>query len=275
MTIKDKNLSFQASTLLHRLLEEDLSCFNLAKANELLPGSNTVAVKKLVSDMTKRGLFMRVRENLYHIIPFDQDPEIYMPDWHLLAACLVEGANYYIGYYSALQIHHLITQPSLKEQIVVNQQQKPTTQFIRKVPFQYIYHNDSHFFGFSKVWIDSYHKVYCSDPEKTIIDCLFKPEYAGGIVEAAKAIYILRDKLNFSRLDEYLVRFSSQAVLKRLGFLLELLNIETPYIMEWQKRKSQSYVVLDTMLPKKGKHNSRWSVLQNLDSNTIITAAFT
>jgi hypothetical protein len=34
----------------------------------------------------------------------------------LLAEPLV-GQNFYIGYYSALQIHQLITQPSLKEQI--------------------------------------------------------------------------------------------------------------------------------------------------------------
>ena len=39
-----------------------------------------------------------------------------MPDWHLLTEPLACG-EHYIGYYSALQIHNLITQPSLKEQI--------------------------------------------------------------------------------------------------------------------------------------------------------------
>jgi hypothetical protein len=40
-----------------------------------------------------------------------------MADWHLIAEHLVNNAKHYIGYYSALQIHNLITQPSLKEQI--------------------------------------------------------------------------------------------------------------------------------------------------------------
>jgi predicted transcriptional regulator of viral defense system len=38
-----------------------------------------------------------------------------MPDWHLVAKYLMKGKDYYIAYYSAMQIHGLITQPSLKE----------------------------------------------------------------------------------------------------------------------------------------------------------------
>ncbi len=63
------------------------------------------------------------------------------------------------------------------------------------MPFQFIYHNEKHFFGTKKIWIDNFNKVVCSDLEKTIIDCLFKPDYAGGIVEIARAIYIFRDKI--------------------------------------------------------------------------------
>lgn len=113
-----------------------------------------------------------------------------MPDWHIIAQCLTKGYDYYIGYYSALQIHNLITQPSLKEQIVVPKQVRPSITRIKNVDFQFIYHNQNHFFGAKKIWIDSFNKVLCSDLEKTFIDCLFKPDYAGGIVEVARAIYI-------------------------------------------------------------------------------------
>ena len=67
--------------------------------------------------------------------------------------------------------------------------------------------------------------MLCSDLEKTIIDCLFKPDYAGGIVEVAKAIYTSKDKIKYDILLEYAKKFDSQAVIKRLGFFLEMLNI--------------------------------------------------
>ena len=92
------------------------------------------------------------------------------------SAC--SGTSYYIGYYSALQILDLITQPSLKEQIVVSKQIRPSVLNIKNIPFQFIYHNENHFFGYRKTWIDSYNTVICSDIEKTIIDCLFNPGYA-------------------------------------------------------------------------------------------------
>jgi predicted transcriptional regulator of viral defense system len=117
--------------------------------------------------------------------------------------------------------------------------------------------------------------VLCSDLEKTIIDCLFKPDYAGGIVETARAIYTSKDKINFERLLNYALRFDSQAVIKRLGFLLELLGITTKIIDDLQQLKTASYTVLDTELPKTGKYNSRWSILQNVETETIKSSVYT
>ena len=117
--------------------------------------------------------------------------------------------------------------------------------------------------------------MLCSDLEKTFIDCLFKPNYAGGIVEIARAIYISKDKIKYDRLLNYAKRFGSQAVIKRLGFLLELLEMQTNIIDEFLELKTASYIALDTELPKKGTYNKRWSVLQNLETETIKSAIYT
>ena len=218
---------------------------------------------------------MRLKDGIYYIIPYEQNAETYMPDWHLIAEQLVNTSKHYIGYYSALQIHNLITQPSLKEQMVVSKQIRPSEIKIKGIPFQFIYHNDKHFFGFKKIWIDSFNKVLCSDLEKTFIDCLFKPDYAGGIVEVAKAIYTSKDNIKYEILLDYAKKFDSQAVIKRLGFLLEILDINSKIIDDLQKIKTTSYVVLDTELPKTGKLISRWSIQQNLETETIKSAIYT
>jgi predicted transcriptional regulator of viral defense system len=273
--MKHKFISTQSGKLLAYFNELGKPCFGYAEAFEALPGSKEGAMWELLSDMTRRGLLMRLKEGVYYIIPYEQDAESYVPDWHLIAEYLVSDTNYYIGYYSALQIHNLITQPSLKEQIVVAKQIRPSEIKIKNVPFQFIYHNEKHFFGAKKIWIDNFNRVFCSDLEKTFIDCLFKPEYAGGIVEIAKAIYISRDKIKFNKLLDYAFKFDSQAVVKRLGFLLETLGIGREIIDELQKIKTASYVALDTELPKTGRRISRWSVQQNLETETIKSAIYT
>ena len=249
--MKYKYISTQSNVLLSYFIGQNKHCFNYPLAFKALPNSKESAVRELLSDMTRRGLLMRLKEGVYYIIPYEQNAETFMPDWHLIAEHLVNDAKHYIGYYSALQIHNLITQSSLKEQIVVSKQIRPSEIKIKDVPFQFIYHNDKHFFGSKKIWIDSFNKVLCSDLEKTFIDCLFKPDYAGGIVEVAKA------------------------VIKRLGFLLEILDINSKIIDDLQKLKSASYIVLDTELPKTGKRISRWSIQQNLETETIKSAIYT
>jgi len=275
MSIKNKNISFQANALLGKLIDNKQLCFGIDTAYQLLSHSNTDAVRKLLSDMTKRGLLMRVKEGLYHMIPFEQDSKTFMPDWHLLPQYLVGDTDYYIGYFSALQIHSLTTQPNLKEQIVVNRQIKPSTFMVKEIPFQFIYHNEKHFFGNKKMWIDGFNRVQCSDLEKTIIDCLFKPQYAGGITEITKAIYKIKDKIDFPKIIQYAKRFNSQAVFKRLGFLLELLETGNSAIDELQKLITDSFVLLEPSYPKEGKTNSRWSIQQNMDNNSILSPIYT
>src|SRR5690606_30593084 len=273
--MQNKYISTQSSEILNYFNKLDQNCFEFSDAKKVLPNSSESALKELLSDMVRRGLLMRVKKGLYYLIPYEQDSEGFMPDWHLLAEPLTKGAEHYIGYYSALQIHNLITQPSLKEQIDVAKQIRPTKIKIKGVLFQYIYHNPNHFFGIKKVWIDSFNKVLCSDLEKTFIDCLFKPDYAGGIVEIARALYTSKDKIKYNRLLEYAEKFKSQAVIKRLGFLLEILEIETEITTKLNTMKTASYILLDTELPKSGKLIRRWSIQQNLEVETIKSAIYT
>lgn len=151
----------------------------------------------------------------------------------------------------------------------------PSVLFIKDIPFQFIYHNETHFFGYQKTWIDDFHQVYCADLEKTLIDGLFRPHYAGGIIELGKAMYLAQDQLDMKRLFNYAQQFQSQAVIKRLGYLLELLDIQDPIVDKLQKLASRSFVVLDPEMPPSGKRMSRWRVQQNVTGDTIQAALLT
>jgi len=168
--MRPKTLSSQSAKLLAYFFNKEQSFFTLSEAQTALSESKPGAVRELTSDMVKRGLLLRLKNGLYHIIPYEKQPDFYLPNWHLVASQLVKNRHYYIGYYSALEIHGLITQPSLIEQIVVDKQIEPSLKNLSKVKFQFISHKEKHFFCAKNQWIDNFNQVKCSDLEKTIID---------------------------------------------------------------------------------------------------------
>jgi predicted transcriptional regulator of viral defense system len=268
----NKTLKTTSAMLLSELNKLEKTFFNTDEARDILPDSKPEAVNELLRNMVKRGLLMRIKEGLYHIIPYEKDPETYMPDWHITGAHLADNTGYYLGYYTALSIHSLTTQHALIEQVVINRQINKKMIKVKEIEFQLIYHNPNHFFGATNIWINDFAKVKCSDIEKTILDCLFMPQYGSGIVEIAKALYKAKDSIDYSKLWDYIVKFDSQSALKRLGFLLELFQIQNPIIQQIHHKKTDALTLLDPTLPKDGKMLRRWSIQQNIDTETILSA---
>ncbi len=265
-----KHISYRSAELLNTLNARNQSFFTIKDAKNILRNSEDKAVRRLLIYMAQRGLLLRIKYGLYNVIPYEKNSNEYFPNWHLTAEAMVEPMNYYIGFYSALDIHGLITQPSLTEQVVTEKQMIPKIKIVRNVKFEFITLNKKWFVGFEKTWIDDFNKVYCSNYEKTIIDCLYRPSYGGGISEIVKAIYRIRDKINQEKMLSYINLINSQAVIKRLGFILHHLGILETLKKEIKSKLSNSYAYLDPSLPKKGKHTSEWKIIDNSNIESVI-----
>jgi predicted transcriptional regulator of viral defense system len=127
MNTKGKTLSTKSASLIKHFNDLNQHAFTLSEAIALLGASSNEAVRKLVRDMVKRGLLLRLKDGIYWIIPYEQDATNYFPNVHLVAGYFVGGSNYYVGYYSALELHGVITQPSMVELVVVDKQIKPSS----------------------------------------------------------------------------------------------------------------------------------------------------
>ncbi len=264
MFMENKNTSTHSTTILAYLKTKGKVCFKFDDAFQALPNLTENTVRKLLSVMTAQQLLVRIKEGVYYVLPDDKSEKNFVPNPFIIADNIVRAKEYYIGYSSALKIHNLSTQLYSKEQIVVATQLKPSEVKIKDISYQFIYHNDKHFFGYTKIAIDDHTKVVCSDLEKTIIDCLFKPHYAGGIVEIAKAIYLSKDKIRYEKLLDYAKKFQSQVVIKRLGFILDILEIDTAILEKLIDLKTASFELLDTSLPKTTTYISKWYIQQNV-----------
>ena len=101
------------------------------------------------------------------------------------------------------------------------------------------------------------------------------PMVKNGLI-ISHALYKSRAVLNPEKMLNYTHRFGYDAVVRRLGFLLEVLDIlpELARALKEQINKPASYVALDTALPKSGLMYSRWGIIQNLDLQTIQSVKF-
>jgi len=261
--INNKNIFLQY------LNDQELEVFALNQLDNYFDGLSK-ADYEFIENLARTGILTRLMRGLYAVNPRIDRGLKFMPNWHKVAAAMAYPRDYYIGYYSALQIHELITQPAVREYLIMTEQVSPKVRNILDVSFEMVCLKEDRFFGYKKTWINNHEKVYCSDLEKTIIDCLSKPKHAGGLEGIVKAIEKARNKIKANVLIEYAIKFNSQSVMKRLGYVLdelELFPIEQNIL---QELISESYTKLDPSIKIKGRFYRKWRIEDNVDIKELL-----
>lgn len=111
--------------------------------------------------------------------------------------------------------------------------------------------------------------VEVTDREKTIVDCLDRPDLSGGLDQVAKALLSGDGDFDWDRTTRYLRRFGSGAVVKRYGFLVEALGLTHPpeprMLDEWLDLRTAGISKLDPSTPRKPHRiATRWRIEVNL-----------
>jgi predicted transcriptional regulator of viral defense system len=262
--------------IIKRFSQSDTLCFSTDDVRVEFSNFSASHLTNTLMRMVKSNMLIRLNRGLYYIVPLEQNNPKFIPNWHLVAKYLMRNKNYYIGYYSALQIHKLITQPSLTEIVVTDVQIKPSNIEIQGVRFQFVYHKTDRLFGIKNTWIDDYNKVKCSDLEKTLVDSFINPHYSNGMVEIAKAVYETRNKIDQGRIIDYFTRSGSKVAARRYVFVCNLLEISSSYHESLlQNSLTGSFLRLDTSAPDEGRITTKYELKINRDVNTIKEAIYT
>jgi predicted transcriptional regulator of viral defense system len=95
---------------------------------------------------------------------------------------------------------------------------------VRGKSYRLVVQPDRKFFG--AVEVDAYgSSVMMAEPETTVVDALDHPAYTGDVPEIAAMLRRGQGQLDWERLVNDALRFESQAVIQRLGYLADLLDI--------------------------------------------------
>ena len=271
---KLKTLGPQAAHLITTLYERNRSMFRLKDVQRILQ-INEAASRNFVRKLVERGIVTRLKPGLFILVPFELGKEReYIGNPFLVACEIVNGKAYYLSHGTAMEIHGMVTQPQLIVWTTTLKPHRPVNAL--GVEFRFIHSQKKFFFGLSDYWVTKQEKVRVSNLERTVIDGLKQPEYCGGMTEVAKGLWIRQNDINVSRLIGFAVKMGSGAVIRRLGYLLELYKIGTPEDCQLlREHLTETYVRLDPLLPSEGKFLRRWKLQLNVSVEEFLSVVRT
>jgi len=258
-----KTLGSRSSTLWVELNERGHTTFSLRDV-EQITGLRGSSARTLIHKAERRGLITRLRPGLYTLVPFELGRATeYVGDPYVIAREMCEGRSYFLSHATAMELHRMVTQPQFT--IYVSSTLRTPPRSVHGHEYRFLTLKPADFFGLTQVWVTKQQSVTVSDKERTLLDALRQPQYAGGIPEVAKALWISRDGVKIPRLLDYAQHFSSGALRRRLGFLLELYQMASAAQLEPLRSKlTSTYDRLDPTLPKSGSFHSRWRLQLNV-----------
>jgi predicted transcriptional regulator of viral defense system len=258
--------------LVRKLAAEGDRIFTSARARELAPtvGLSDGYLRQALHHLTNSGWLVRLRHGLYALST--SVPGVTPAHEYEIAMALVDPAA--ISHWSALHHHGLTDQAPRKvfvltttESSVPRSRRAGAKRPRRGYPaggmiYQFIQVKPGRFFGTEQVWIGEA-RVMVTDPERTLIDGLSRPQYCGDFAEVLHAIEVRGSALDLQRIIDYALRLDA-ATAKRLGWVLEYRGVDPSRLGRLAALPIKGYRKLDPSGPRKGPCNRRWMIQENL-----------
>ncbi len=260
-------LSKRESWLLSSLAEDRKNIFTLHDIRTKL-GCSYVNAMKIANRLVKKKWVILLSRGKYLLVPLSAGVESkYTEHEFVIASNLVNP--YYIGYWSALNHYGFTEQTPFTVFVVTTKRLK--NRKILDVDYRFVTVTCKKFFGFTKVAVAN-SMTNISDKEKTIADALDHPEYCGGIAEVTKCLWNARNGISFDKIVDISLKMRNTAILKRLGYLSEILEIK---LLEGEASKISSnlgegFSPLDPMASKEGKHYTKWNLRLNVPKESLL-----
>ncbi len=259
-----KTLGPVSAKFVSELKERGQTIFTLKEAQDLLNKSSREATQFII-DLIKRKIAYRLNKSTYLLFETQQE-STQLSNWPLIAKALVTDNDYYISHYAAMRLHGMTTHALAEIQITLSKRCRDKE--IYHIKYHFVYVKPEHFWGLEQKWVSKQEKVNVSDLERTILDCLSRTEYCGGLTELVKGFWSIHAKINWEKMIEYSYRYANKAAVKRLGYIAESLNIGGLYLSRLHEviDANHDYILLDPIGEKVGKYYKKWYLRINIEN---------
>jgi predicted transcriptional regulator of viral defense system len=132
------------------------------------------------------------------------------------------------------------------------------------VRYEFVTTKERRFFGVDQVWVNERNRVPIFDCERALLDAFHHFQVFGSLSTALEILEDHIEEIDVVRLVRYAARLEVGAVTKRVGWALERFGVPAQRLEPLRASLSKGDTPLDPGLPRLGRHNSRWRVIENL-----------
>ena len=202
--------------------EQGRSAVRVSDVREILGSEQTT--RTVIRNLVRKGWLSRIVGGKYMVLPPEYGPENLGENNVLaLAAGAVEPS--YIGWWSAASWHGFTMQKPMTVFVAVTRQVPART--IEGAQVRFIQMTARKFSGYKSY--DVYGRpVAISDPVKTLLDCLDRPDLAGGLSELVRIAYNALAEVDSQAVVDNALAAGSKAMMQRLGFTADLVGRPMP-----------------------------------------------
>jgi predicted transcriptional regulator of viral defense system len=221
------------------------------------------AAKKLAR-WAEDGWVRRVRRGLYIGVPVEATNPAAWSEDTLLVASEVWSPCYFTGWTAA---HHWALTEQVFRTTVLKTAERVRTSPVHLLDHEYVVSHvsqDAFVWGLKTEWMADT-RLRFADPARTVIDILDTPSLGGGIRHGAEVLVAYLDDHDWRQLVDYGDRLGNRAVFKRLGYLVESLEIgHQDLVSACRERVSSGISALDPDGPPGGRRAMRWGLRVNV-----------
>ncbi|MCI4331796.1 MAG: hypothetical protein L3K19_08155 [Thermoplasmata archaeon] len=228
--------------------------------------------RKVAHGLVRKHWFQTVRRGVYLLNPSRRGSNA-LPDTDPLRLGANLVAPYYFGYGTAAQLLGLLSRAGPVYFVV--SPVRTTFRPLGTAQFQLIHTAHSQFFGIRKLSRRGV-TLRVSNVERTVIDCMERPELAGGIEGVGEVLAHAKPILHWDRLARYLARRGRRSTALRLGYLVELVRPDVPVPAGWsdriRPRGDDPYAPLASpaRYGRRGPRDPRWHIIENVGRRQLL-----
>jgi predicted transcriptional regulator of viral defense system len=245
---------------------------NTVEASQIIDilGSEAKA-RKVIRNLVRKGWLSRLIQGRYLFLPPEHGPEN-LGENNILALASAVIKDTYISWWRAASFHGFTTQRPIA--VAVASLRQVPSQVVEGTGIRFVKVTKRKFFGFTNYQLHG-REVTIATPAKTVVDCVDRPDLAGGPSEVARIVAGAAAIVPPRELLKAVLKMKSNALAQRVGFLADLVGWQWPDDVRNELRSSIPKTQRSIFGPKESRSGdigyvSDWGLFVNIPESELL-----